>query len=375
MVGRRTWPLETDHGLAGEYMDCVSCQGTIISWDNRLLDQLPDAIRAKFPCVLTFKYACDRAVISLLRARTSGNSPSALQHNLGEIHSEKWLRKKVIYLSDCEHHQKFIKLFQQEEVEYDTATPLKTLPTAKWFLAVYVRDVWAQLPYLLAVCTSTYGSILKIDYTKKVCQKLQGFDVNSASWATNVGNEKGEIVQCVITASEASESLQSMANGLMERYANAGIEPPVLLYTDRDCCGNRKSKFNDLFCKWDKLYVHLDIWHFMWRLASACTTESHPLYGVLMGRLSACVLEWDSADYELLSAKKAEFIKSGVCPSDTAIRKLITKEELARHCWRKTRGAEETNALIEKLFLSLTSATGTLGVPILTKEVATVWEE
>ena len=106
----------------------------------------------------------------------------------------------------------------------------------RWFLAAYVRDVWSRLPALLAAATSVYGSILKIDSTKKVCKKLQGSAANTASWATNVGNESGEIVVSVLTESEGSESLQRMAEGLVRRYEQARQEPPQLLYTDRDCC-------------------------------------------------------------------------------------------------------------------------------------------
>ena len=58
-------------------MDCRSCKGTFVAWDLRILDQLPEGIRARFPVVLTYKYACDRAVIAALRARTLGNSPTA----------------------------------------------------------------------------------------------------------------------------------------------------------------------------------------------------------------------------------------------------------------------------------------------------------
>jgi len=66
--------------LAGEYMYCsnTSCTCTYISWDKRILDQLPDGVRAQFPVVLTYKYACGRAVVSLLRACTLGNSPTGL---------------------------------------------------------------------------------------------------------------------------------------------------------------------------------------------------------------------------------------------------------------------------------------------------------
>ena len=81
-----------------------------------------------------------------------------------------------------------------------------------------------------------YGSVLKIDSTKKVCKKLQGSAANTASWAINVGNERGEVVVSVLTQSKGSESLQRMAEGLVRRYEKAGQEPPQLLYTDRDCC-------------------------------------------------------------------------------------------------------------------------------------------
>ena len=106
----------------------------------------------------------------------------------------------------------------------------------RWFLAVYIREVWGRLPALLAASTSVYGSILKLDSTKKICKKLQGADANTASWATNVGNERGEVLISVLTESEGVEALKPMAVGLMRRYQQAAVEPPTLLYTDKDCC-------------------------------------------------------------------------------------------------------------------------------------------
>ena len=59
-----------------------------------------------------------------------------------------------------------------------------------------------------------------------------------------------------------------------------------------------------LFHKWDTIQVRLDIWHFMRRLGRGCTSESHPLYGTFMSKLSSCIFEWDADDYDrLLSAK------------------------------------------------------------------------
>ena len=75
-----------------------------------------------------------------------------------------------------------------------------------------------RLPQLLATATSVYGSILKIDSTKKVCKKLQGAAAGTATWVTNVGNERGEILMSVVTDSEGLLALKPMADGLMKRF-------------------------------------------------------------------------------------------------------------------------------------------------------------
>lgn len=153
-----------------------------------------------------------------------------------EVHSEEWLRRQLCYLTDCERHKKGMLGLRLQVPEYREAIPFPPFPSPRWFLAAYVRDVWSRLPALLAAATSVYGSILKIDSTKKICKKLQGSAANTASWATNVGNERGEVVVSVLTESEGCESLQRMAEGLVRRYEKARQEPPQLLYTDRDCC-------------------------------------------------------------------------------------------------------------------------------------------
>ena len=139
--------------------------------------------------------------------------------------------------------------------------------------------------------------------------------------------------------SEAQPSLQKMGDGLVARYTKAGQPPPELLYTDRDCCcESGPSKYHALFAAWDHLCVRLDIWHYMRRLAAGCTSESHPLYGTFMARLSGCIFAWDGEDVQLLmSAKGNELMNAGIPhPSESAIRKAVTKEELARHCCRRT---------------------------------------
>ena len=198
----------------------------------------------------------------------------------------------------------------------------------------------------------------------------------SANFSVNFGNEHGMIVQSVITSSESSSALQPVADGLMDRYAKAGVAPPVLLYTDRDCCKQGgPSAYQLLFHRWSDLIVRLDIWHFMRRLALGCTSESHPLYGVFMARLSGFIFEWDADDVSnLIAAKRGELSAAGaIFVNDDAVRAAVNSKELKRHCKRRTRGSEETIALIEELILQMSTMTDVLGVPIFKAEISDIW--
>ena len=172
---------------------------------------------------------------------------------------------------------------------------MKSIPSAKWLLPCYLCDVHSRLDLLKRAATSVYSKILKIDSPKKITRKLQGIEAETANWVTNVGNEKGEIFISVLMASESTAPLKAMADGLVKRYAEPGVEPAQVLYTDRDCCGYQEgqSRFHSLFSSWSNLEVRLDIFHLMRRLAAGCNGESHPLYGVFMVGLARCILQWE----------------------------------------------------------------------------------
>ena len=67
----------------------------------------------------------------------------------------------------------------------------------------------------------------------------------------------------VLTSSEDLSSLKPLADGLLRRYATAGVEPPVVMYTDRDCCSEQgPSRLKQLFSVWESMEICLDIWNF-----------------------------------------------------------------------------------------------------------------
>ena len=210
----------------------------------------------------------------------------------------------------------------------------------------------------------------------QITKKLAGNSAGTASWATDVGNEYGQVLMCVLTAREGS-GLDMMAAGLVQRYEVAGEDPPLILYVDRDCCS---PKTRDMFSAWSTLAVRLDIWHFMRRFATACTTDAHQLYGTFMSKLSGCIFEWDKQDWkDLRIAVKADLAAKRQLKviADKDIDRHITKKQMALHCRRRTRGAEMTKKLIGALLTELTGDSGkdTLGVPLLDEEkMWAVWE-
>ena len=115
----------------------------------------------------------------------------------------------------------------------------------------------------------------------------------------------------------------------------------------------------------------------MRRIARGCSSESHPLYGTFMAKLSSCIFQWDQEDYDhLMAAKRGELVRAGMRdPSATAVRKAISKDELARHCRRRTRGATETEELLGELLQRSKQMTDGHGVPLLREEVDDIWEE
>ena len=193
---------------------------------------------------------------------------------------------------------------------------------------------------------------------------------------TNVRNEFGQVLISVLTASEGS-GLRSMASRIIRCFELARVSPPVVLYTDRDCCGERK--VSSLFTACKELVIRLNVWHFMRHFASGCTTDSHPLYGTFTARLSQCIFEWSSEDLTFLKkAKKGELLDSKITKSsDEDIMRYVTKKELSTHVHRKTRGVQVTTMLISNLLEAFCGPLGTdtLGVPLLDSDrIWTIWQ-
>lgn len=82
-----------------------------------------------------------------------------------------------------------------------------------------------------------------IEYTKLYClnafiqitKKLAGGIADTATWMTNIGNEFGQVLNCVLTTGEGA-GLDDLCQGIVKRYRDAGEPDPAAIYVDRDCC-------------------------------------------------------------------------------------------------------------------------------------------
>lgn len=214
----------------------------------------------------------------------------------------------------------------------------------------------------------------------QITKKLSGIAKGTALWLTSVSNEVGQILISVLTAQEGP-ALDRMAADLVRWFTDAGVAPPQLLYVDSDCCreGGGQTKLQQRFGGWPDLVVKLDIYHYMRRLAGGCTKDAHPLYPIFMAKLSCCIFGWDKDGVCLLrQAKRAQLKREGVPGiTDTMVDQRITKEELALHCRRRTRGEQQTIIMVEHLLNELMGIKGRdfLGVPLLDQErMKYIWQ-
>lgn len=112
-----------------------------------------------------FRYACDIRVIRLLRDRTLGNSPARLVRQLKENHGEEWLNRLAHYLGECAD---FVDRPSLNTVVCQEPPEPIDIPTSRWLLSVYGRDILSRIGHIKASITSIFGNILKMDSTKKV---------------------------------------------------------------------------------------------------------------------------------------------------------------------------------------------------------------
>ncbi|KAJ4921706.1 hypothetical protein JOQ06_002006 [Pogonophryne albipinna] len=97
----------------------------------------------------------------------------------------------------------------------------KQLPAARLLRHAFLLAEANNVQDYRSQILSTFGTVMKMDSTKKVVKKLSGQGRGSAEWFTSIGNEYSQIVSFVLTCEESAQKLQPVCRGVMERFRRA----------------------------------------------------------------------------------------------------------------------------------------------------------
>lgn len=113
-------------------------------------------------------------VVESLQQRSLGNSSSMICRQLEEAHADKYLRDSHHYLTACKTFKTAASSGLLSHPTFEEPPEIQTLPRHRWLMKVYQLDVLQRLDYIKASITSQFGTILKLDSTKKITKKLAG---------------------------------------------------------------------------------------------------------------------------------------------------------------------------------------------------------
>ncbi|XP_049334270.1 uncharacterized protein LOC125801514 [Astyanax mexicanus] len=186
---------------------------------------------------------------------------------------------------------------------FQAPSPQRELPSARLLRHAFLLAEAGNVQDYRSQILSTFGTVLKMDSTKKVVKKLSGEGARSAKWFTSIGNKHSQVVSFVLTCEESAEKLSPMCRGVVDRFRMANQPVPKILYVDRGCCrAQGRTAVEVLFQPWvdDGMIVHLDIFHWIHRFDVAIRTESHSKYAAFKSALAGAVLAYNRTDLELL---------------------------------------------------------------------------
>lgn len=281
-----------------------------------------------FPAVLTDKRGVDKNVVRLLRDRTEGNTMVKVWRQIQENHFEEYLQRKDIYttlLMTLIKPGGIVSAFGQT---FEAPPPPRELPSARLLRHAFLLAEASNVEDYRSQILSTFGTVLKMDSTKKVVKKLSGEGKGTAEWFTSIGNEHSLIVSFVLTCEESTECLQPMCRGVMDRFQQANQPVPKILYVDCGCCrAQGQAAVETLFQNWvdSGMVVRLDIFHWIHRFDAAIHTDSHSMLCLSLPWPERC---WPTTDLELLiKVMRAK---------DSATFNSVSDEDMVRLCFQGT---------------------------------------
>ncbi|XP_023813719.1 uncharacterized protein LOC105354665 [Oryzias latipes] len=146
--------------------------GRWLAWDLVILSQLSEAHPAMFPAVLTCKRGVDKNVVRLLWDRTEGNTMVKVWRQVQENHHEEYLHRKDLYtilmMSTVEPRGIVSSLGHT----FRPPPPSRELPSTRLLRHAFLLAEADNVQHYRNQILSTFGTVLKMDSTKKVFQSF-----------------------------------------------------------------------------------------------------------------------------------------------------------------------------------------------------------
>ncbi|XP_039658215.1 uncharacterized protein LOC120560109 isoform X1 [Perca fluviatilis] len=201
-----------------------------------------------------------------------GNTMIKVWRQLHENHNEEYLHRKDLYTTlfvTVSEAGGIVSVFghtvQAPPPQRALPSPLLLHHPVLLAEANNVQDYRNQI-------LSTFGTVLKMDSTKKVVTKLSGGGKGSSERFTSIVNEQSQIVLFVLTCEESTEKLKPMCRGVMDRFRLASQAVPKNLFVDHGCCPAQGPTGTETFFQpWGDsgVVVRRDIFRWMHRFDAA----------------------------------------------------------------------------------------------------------
>ncbi|XP_071058478.1 uncharacterized protein [Pseudochaenichthys georgianus] len=152
---RRVLDLDGWYYMGTEYLEC-SYQEQMHQqpFVSQLVCERQEAAGPRPPAVLTYRLSCDRKVLAQMKG---------LRSFLVEQHTAEWMRRSIPYLHTCRR----VEVAGVQMPPPQPPPQMVPVPSSGWLLSTYVLESFTRIEELKAKATSTFGSILKMDSTKK----------------------------------------------------------------------------------------------------------------------------------------------------------------------------------------------------------------
>ncbi|KAJ7488604.1 hypothetical protein B0H11DRAFT_2230137 [Mycena galericulata] len=245
---RRCVDLDRTFWIIGYRYRCPTCVNpkslkrtvTFRSWDSRVVRNLPRALAACFPAMLTARSGISETVFMFMRSCfQSGMGAKQFSDALRVRHLENYDKLHVQYLSIIargkEIHEFCGKTFSRFPAFEDTSSDgyHGFTPSSQWLRDLFDKFIeFHRLDFDQAIALLT-ALICAIDHSFKLAKhiaKVNGEQVFIA--LLTITNEKGEIRVCNLVATKSHSQFELALNRMRESLERYGHDQPEIFYTD-----------------------------------------------------------------------------------------------------------------------------------------------